>query len=287
MGTIKELYDGVGFGRLITVGHQGGQAKLSKAEEKGYISAGLHLAPFKASGHQMCPFASDGCAKACLTFSGQGGIGLDKNNMNTCQRARIARTKVFMEQPGRFWEMFHREMEAFIRKAKRLGLKPTFRPNITSDVPWERKRDLARGKRTMFEEYEGRVQFMDYTAWPIELRRNVPDNYHLTFSLKEDNDDRAHKALGSGMCVAVAMDVKKSEPMPETWGGYPVIDGDEHDLRFLDAPGHVVGLRPKGSKAKKDKSGFIRSKDGGLSLTGAHEVWTEQWSMTKAFWRKS
>jgi hypothetical protein len=44
---------------------------------------------------------------------------------------------------------------------------------------------------------------------------------------------------------------------PETWNGYRVIDGDEHDLRHLDPKGVVVGLSPKGSKAKRDMSGFV------------------------------
>ncbi len=45
--------------------------------------------------------------------------------------------------------------------------------------------------------------------------------------------------------------------------GYPVINGDESDLRQLDpraaigSPGFVVGLSPKGGKAKRDTSGFV------------------------------
>jgi hypothetical protein len=44
---------------------------------------------------------------------------------------------------------------------------------------------------------------------------------------------------------------------PDTWHGFPVIDGDAHDLRHLDPRGVVVALSPKGPKAKKDKSGFV------------------------------
>jgi hypothetical protein len=44
--------------------------------------------------------------------------------------------------------------------------------------------------------------------------------------------------------------------LPETYLGKPVINGDESDLRFLDAQGVIVGLVAKG-KAKKDKSGFV------------------------------
>jgi hypothetical protein len=44
--------------------------------------------------------------------------------------------------------------------------------------------------------------------------------------------------------------------LPETYLGRPVIDGDEHDLRFLDPSGVVVGLRAKG-KARKQRGGFV------------------------------
>jgi hypothetical protein len=43
-----------------------------------------------------------------------------------------------------------------------------------------------------------------------------------------------------------------------TWQGYPVVDGDKDDLRFLDPKGgHIVALYAKG-KAKKDTSGFVQ-----------------------------
>jgi hypothetical protein len=45
--------------------------------------------------------------------------------------------------------------------------------------------------------------------------------------------------------------------LPATWHDYPVIDGDTHDLRHLDPKGVVVGLSPKGNKAKHDRSGFV------------------------------
>ena len=43
---------------------------------------------------------------------------------------------------------------------------------------------------------------------------------------------------------------------PEQWYGWPVINGDEHDLRFLDPEGVIVGLTAKG-RAKQDKTGFV------------------------------
>jgi len=46
-------------------------------------------------------------------------------------------------------------------------------------------------------------------------------------------------------------------PTPHgTMFGHPIIDGDEHDLRFLDPAPVVVGLRPKGS-LRGTESGFV------------------------------
>jgi len=45
-------------------------------------------------------------------------------------------------------------------------------------------------------------------------------------------------------------------PMPATYLGRPVVNGDETDLRFLDVSGVVVGLKAKG-RARRDVSGFV------------------------------
>jgi len=50
------------------------------------------------------------------------------------------------------------------------------------------------------------------------------------------------------------------QTVPTRWNGFQVIDGDKHDLRQLDprgAVGTVIGLTPRGRKAKKDRSGFV------------------------------
>jgi hypothetical protein len=86
----------------------------------------------------------------------------------------------------------------------------------------------------------------------------------LTFSLSEENDADAIKALSEGYNVAVVLNIGKNEPKPATWGGYPVIDGDETDIRFRDPKGgHIVALSAKGD-ARKMGLGFVRDKNGGF-----------------------
>ncbi len=52
----------------------------------------------------------------------------------------------------------------------------------------------------------------------------------------------------------IAVVFRKS--LPKTFKGFKVINGDNHDLRFVDGSGVIVGLTAKG-KAKKDTTGFV------------------------------
>ena len=83
-------------------------------------------------------------------------------------------------------------------------------------------------------------------------RGEYPPNYHLTYSLNEDNYNKAIEVLKNGGNVAVVF----RKDLPQNFNGYKVINGDEHDLRYLDEKNVVVGLKAKG-KAKKDTSGFV------------------------------
>ena len=75
----------------------------------------------------------------------------------------------------------------------------------------------------------------------------------MTFSRSETNDDDCRAVLAAGGNVAV---VFRKKPLPSIWHGFPVLDGDQTDLRFLDPAGSVIGLTAKGS-AKKETSGFV------------------------------
>jgi hypothetical protein len=100
------------------------------------------------------------------------------------------------------------------------------------------------------------IPFVDYTKNPRRFDRKIPSNYHLTFSRSETNEPKCIELLNRGVNVAVVFKGEK----PATWNGFNVIDGDLHDLRQLDprgAIGVVIGLSPKGHKAKRDVKGFV------------------------------
>lgn len=220
-------------------------AKTVKGQKKGYLTAIMYMAPAKSSGYEVCPMRSNGCTEACLNTAGRG-------KMNMVQASRIKKTKMFMEQRAEFMLKLEKEIELYLRKAKREGMKPTIRLNGTSDIVWEKISYVgADGKRhkSIIHKYP-KVQFYDYTK--RHIRKDLPKNYHLTYSLAEDNDKRAKKAIANGMNIAVVFD-----ELPKSFWGLKVVDGDETDLRFKDGKKKVVGLKAKG-RAKHDKSGFVR-----------------------------
>lgn len=217
--------------------------KTAKNTKQGWGTAVLHLAPASMSGFQVCQGRSAGCEAACLHFAGSPVYQKGKN------LSRVRRTQMFFQQREEFMAQLVRELQAHVRKCNRLGLKPAARLNATSDLPWERIRcGDAPNVFAVFPE----VQFYDYTA---VLNRKIPENYHLTFSLKEDNADKARLALEQGMNVTA---VFPDDNFPETFWGLPVIDGDEHDFRPSDPQPCIIGLKVKGKLGKADTTGFVQ-----------------------------
>lgn len=235
-------------------------AKTVKGNSRGYLTGVLYLAPYNLSGRQVCPKASEGCAAACLNTAGRGVY-------DNVQQSRIAKTNRFFENRKAFIAELVRDIEALLRKAARERMIPVVRLNGTSDMPWEKFACVRNGvKYDSIMEAFPEINWYDYTKILNRHKALSLPNYNLTFSLSENNDKEAVKALTQGYNVAVVMDVKRKEAKPTTWGGYPVIDGDETDLRFLDPNGgYIVALFPKG-KARKDEMGFVRPKDGGFNL---------------------
>ena len=229
--------------------------KTQKGTKYGYLTAILHLAPANLSGHNVCPKASPQCSALCLNTAGRGGIFKPGEKTNVIQECRIRRTRLFVEHRDEFCRQLLRDIVAVIVKAYDLGLKPAIRLNGTSDIEWENVKSIyfsRPGKATeplnIFDRCPD-VQFYDYTKIP---NRKVPTNYHLTFSLSENNTAEALSEMDRGLNVAVVF-----HKVPEEYAGRKVIDGDDSDLRFLDPKGVIVGLKAKG-RARKAKGTFVK-----------------------------
>ena len=120
-----------------------------------------------------------------------------------------------------------------VQQAAKQDLIPVVRLNGSSDIAYERAKIRAYGGKTIFEIFPN-VQFVDYTKKLNRLTDNVPANLDLTFSLHEENRDKAAEAIRRGFNVAVVF----ADFLPDEYdlgdGPIQVIDGDKHDLRFLD-----------------------------------------------------
>jgi hypothetical protein len=192
-----------------------------------------------------------------LNLAGRGGMFKRGETTNVIQEARIRKTKMFFEDRITFMTLLVKDIELAIKQSQRMNLIPVFRLNGTSDLAFEKYEVVRNGQlfRNIFTAFP-EVQFYDYTKI---LGRKIVDiaNYHLTFSAADGNDADVAKAITQGYNVATVFGIKKTLPMPETYMGMPVFNGDESDLRFLDPKGVVVGLYAKG-KAKKDTTGFVK-----------------------------
>lgn len=220
--------------------------KLKKSLKDGYKSFGIHLAPHKLSGKNVCPSASKGCAAACLFNAGYGAYNMTKT-------ARINKTVRFWENKNLFLQTLIQEVQTQVRRCGKNGYTPTFRLNLTSDLPWESMKIDGKNIMQMFPA----VQFYDYCKNMKRMLRfltgKLPKNYHLTFSRSEKNQSDCDIVAGCGGNVAAVF----LDKLPTTYMGRPVINGDINDLRFLDKKNVIVGLIAKGRKAKEDETGFV------------------------------
>ncbi len=216
-------------------------AKTRKGFDKGFLTGIVYLAPHTSAGTglNLCPMAGN-CKLPCLYAAGRGA-------MRGTQQRRVEKTRFYVFHREDFLNSLRWDIAKLIRTADKLGKVPAVRINGTSDLP-----QLA---LQMAEEFL-QVTFYDYTKIPRPWERVRP-NYHLTFSHDgAGNLPACHDALAHGINVAVCFAVKKGQPLPATWQGHRVVDGDLSDLRFKDARGVIVGVRAKG-QAKKIRNGFV------------------------------
>ena len=224
--------------------------KAIKAQTYGWRNAIHYMAPARLAGvGDLCADKSPSCELHCLGITSGAATYYP-----SVIRSRIAKARRFMKERKAYLNDMNKSIKAEIRASDRANVKLCVRPNGSTDIPFEGIRD--EDGLTLMERFE-ETQFTDYTKSVkralAHAQGKMPRNYHLTFSRSETNHDDCLRVLQAGGNVAVIF----GNGLPSTWEGYPVINGDAHDLRHIDPKGVVVGLTPKGPKAKKDQSGFV------------------------------
>jgi len=223
--------------------------KIEKTNDWGmaeYSMKIMHLSPSTSSGiGNTCGKETIGCKNSCFRNSGHF---LHKQ----VRSAHDKKTEWYFNEPQTFKLALLGECVRHEYEARKARLKPVVRLNGTSDIAWEEWDSIFRQCPD--------TQFLDYTKHVDRMLQSFckdvwPENYYLTFSRSESNWPDCVDVLHSGGNVAVVF-----EELPEQYAGHPVIDGDEHDLRFLDPSPCIVGLSAKG-RARTDITGFRVRKD--------------------------
>ena len=252
-------------------------AKTNKTRAHGVLAGVMYLAPADMATEgrlTLCAYADKAkCKAGCLNTAGRG-------RMTSVQLARVRKTLAYLQHPEAFFATLDQDVRNLKRKASALRLTPAVRLNGTSDID--------------FLEFIARhpdVQFYDYTKNFTRVDHPLPGNYHLTLSYSEADPGYARNVLsrvwdGDGTSTSstpkanMAVVFRDAETVarvrehgwhlsasachPALFSYQPVffppdriIDGDEHDARFLDpGPGYIVALAAKG-RAKDDTSGFV------------------------------
>jgi hypothetical protein len=225
----------------------GTNAKTIKSAKTGALVASHQMSPATESvahgGVNMCAEASAGCAGACLKNAGM-------NVMPTHMLARINKTVWWVREPERYHIQLNKEVQAHRRKAERLGLEAWVRPNTLSDQPRMAIQAATDNPDVGFYDYTKRLK------WWAKHRDKMPDNYFVVLSRSESNHERWLSMMRTGEWVgAVVFD----GPMPDTYLGFPVVDGTKDDSVWLSPPGTVRGLQLIGTNKAKQaarESGF-------------------------------
>lgn len=238
----------------------GSQSKLDKsnASETGFVNRGLTMSPsdeaspFLGKGFNACHGATIACSFACV------GAKTGQGRLKSSKVARIGRTIVFDCFREDFRRLLTIEIKIAELKAQKIGAKLAMRLNVATDH-WQFAEEIA----ALFPS----IVFYDYSAIPNAVRKQ--SNVQRIYSLK-DGDCRLSKALeilkeGHGVAVVFDIESRSKAPLPATWQGVPVIDGDLNDLWFTRKPANgafVVGLRVKGNAKQVEiakASGFAQS----------------------------
>ena len=225
----------------------GSNAKTIKGDGSEYLTAITYLTPwktlFEGKVYNLCAMAgAASCYEGCLRTAGRG-------QMTSVQTARLRKTQLWIKDRQAYLDLLRKDLTIFQRRCERNNIQACYRPNGTSDTPWE--------NYGIIEEFPD-IQWYDYTKIMKRAYKKLPKNYHLTLSYSEGNPEYAKSVLqavkDTGKNMAVVF--RDQLNIPDYFLGIKTFSMDNDDLRFLDPQGMCGALYAKG-KAKYDTTGFV------------------------------
>ena len=174
------------------------------------------------------------CANECLKLAGRG-------TFNAVEQARQSKTDWYHADRKAFIAQLIHEITLFEKLCKKNGVECWIRLNVLSDVRWELMQNGAIPQRFP------NVNFYDYTKISKRLKK-LPANYQLMFSYSKAEDYQTY--VEQALQTDVPMSVVFLGPMPKTFLGKEVVNGDVSDILNLYQRGKIIGLTYKVAKAK-------------------------------------
>jgi hypothetical protein len=210
----------------------GGNTKLKKNnKDVTGRTAGLSMRP----NINLCPMqVVAGCKEPCLEASGRGGF-------DSVKAARQAKTDYYMQDRVGFIAQLKQELVNFEKLCAKNGVVPYVRLNVISDVQWELATNGA------IPQAFPNINFFDYTKVAKRLAK-LPRNYKLMFSYSKA--PAYQKQVQLALKTDVPMSVVFYGPMPTTFMGKVVVNGDNSDIENLKHKGKIIGLKYKVAKGK-------------------------------------
>ena len=188
--------------------------------------------------------------EGCINYAGNG-------KMPTVQKARDRRTDLVLNNWDLALAMIKSDIAVAYAIAIARGDTLAIRLDTFSSLHlWSRDEFYDE----VVKPYQDKgVIFYDYIKAPLaRIKAGLERGIDLTVSFTEYTTD---KKLNQYMDIARVSVVFDGE-IPDYWRGYPVVNGDEHDLCFTRPKGIIVGLTSKiikGGKKRADQSnGFIQ-----------------------------
>jgi hypothetical protein len=201
-----------------------------------------------------CPFAGD-CVKVCVLNNGNGMYP-------AVQRARKARTELLVRYPLSFVAILAYEL---VRAEKNNGFIH-FRPNVNSDIAWERVLPSMFDPKVMPHVlsygYSKRPEVLDTDGW-------LAPRYRVAYSWNETSKrELVDPFLARGGSVAMVTARKKGDHQGSPYGYHvTTLNADKTDEWVFDR-GVIGDLSAKGkARSLIGKSGFVVSPNGVVSET--------------------